>query len=201
MAVILITHDLGVVAESVDRVMVMYAGKVVEQGSVEDVFERPLHPYTEGLHRSIPRLDTDTGPVHLFGLHLQAEVEYGATRLHQIDQLKQFVDSLAIPRNEPVLIAGDFNVDFYSNPDNHEFDYVRRTLNLGFSDAEPEPSFHSDSNSLLVEPYRQRLDYVFYLKDYLNPINAENQVKFIRHNKEDLSDHHAVLGTFRFGVP
>ena len=59
MATILITHNLGVVAGYVDRVIVMYAGKVVEQGSVEDVFEKPLHPYTEGLRSSIPRLDAD----------------------------------------------------------------------------------------------------------------------------------------------
>jgi oligopeptide/dipeptide ABC transporter ATP-binding protein len=57
MAVILITHDLGVVAEFVDRVMVMYAGRVVEQAAVHPTFEQPLHPYTEGLLGSIPSLD------------------------------------------------------------------------------------------------------------------------------------------------
>jgi len=56
-AVILITHDLGVVAEVADRVAVMYAGKIVETGDVEAVFEQPKHPYTEGLLGSIPRLD------------------------------------------------------------------------------------------------------------------------------------------------
>lgn len=60
MAVILITHDLGVVAEFADRVMVMYAGRVVERAPAELLFERPLHPYTEGLLASIPRLD---GPI------------------------------------------------------------------------------------------------------------------------------------------
>ena len=57
MAVILITHDLGVVAEFVDRVMVMYAGRIVEQAGVHPTFEQPLHPYTEGLLGSIPSLD------------------------------------------------------------------------------------------------------------------------------------------------
>src|ERR1043165_6823562 len=57
MAVILITHDLGVVAQFVDRVVVMYAGRLVETGNVTDVFERPTHPYTEGLLASIPSLD------------------------------------------------------------------------------------------------------------------------------------------------
>jgi peptide/nickel transport system ATP-binding protein len=56
-AVILITHDLGVIAETVDEVAVMYAGRVVEHGSLGDVLERPTHPYTWGLLQSIPRLD------------------------------------------------------------------------------------------------------------------------------------------------
>ncbi|RAH97286.1 peptide ABC transporter ATP-binding protein [Acuticoccus sediminis] len=56
MAVIMITHDLGVVAETCDRLVVMYAGKVVERGTVREVFRRPLHPYTKGLLASIPRL-------------------------------------------------------------------------------------------------------------------------------------------------
>jgi oligopeptide/dipeptide ABC transporter ATP-binding protein len=59
MAVILITHDLGVVAEFARRVVVMYAGKVVEQASIRDLFERPLHPYTEGLLLSVPAADSD----------------------------------------------------------------------------------------------------------------------------------------------
>src|SRR5439155_100573 len=57
MAVILITHDLGVVAGSADRVVVMYAGQVVEQAPTAALFARPLHPYTEGLLASVPRLD------------------------------------------------------------------------------------------------------------------------------------------------
>ena len=55
-AVILITHDLGVVAETAQRVIVMYAGRKVEEAAVEDLFARPLHPYTHGLLASIPRL-------------------------------------------------------------------------------------------------------------------------------------------------
>ncbi len=56
-AIMLITHDLGVVAEMTDRVAVMYAGKVVEECSTVDLFREPLHPYTVGLLQSIPRLD------------------------------------------------------------------------------------------------------------------------------------------------
>ena len=57
MAIILITHDLGVIAETCDDVLVMYAGRIAEQGSAEDIFHRPAHPYTRGLLESIPRLD------------------------------------------------------------------------------------------------------------------------------------------------
>ena len=59
MAILLITHAMGVVAEVAQRVVVMYAGQVIEEGSVEEVFERPWHPYTQGLIRSIPRIDAD----------------------------------------------------------------------------------------------------------------------------------------------
>ena len=60
MAVVLITHDLGVVAEVCDRVIVMYAGRVVEEGTVEQIFRDPRHPYTQGLMRAIPRLGRTT---------------------------------------------------------------------------------------------------------------------------------------------
>jgi oligopeptide transport system ATP-binding protein len=58
-AIILITHDLGVVASMADRVAVMYAGKIVETGSAEDIFYRPKHPYTKALLRSLPTTDMD----------------------------------------------------------------------------------------------------------------------------------------------
>ena len=57
MAVMLITHDMGVIAETAQRVVVMYAAQVVEEASVSELFKEPLHPYTQGLLRSIPRID------------------------------------------------------------------------------------------------------------------------------------------------
>lgn len=57
MGVILITHDLGVVAGTTDRIAVMYAGRIVEYGQTDEVFENPRHPYTRGLLQSVPRLD------------------------------------------------------------------------------------------------------------------------------------------------
>jgi len=92
-AVILITHDLGVVAEIADRVAVMYAGRIVEQASVTNLFDQPLHPYTQGLINSIPvlgeekhRLDViegvvpnliDLPPGCSFAPRCKARVEYG----------------------------------------------------------------------------------------------------------------------------
>ena len=59
MAIMLITHAMGVVAETAQRVVVMYAGKVVEEAAVDSLFADPRHPYTQGLIRSIPRIDRD----------------------------------------------------------------------------------------------------------------------------------------------
>lgn len=59
MAIIFITHNLGVVADICDKISVMYAGKIVEQGSVDEIFYNPSHPYTKGLLRSMPRVDAE----------------------------------------------------------------------------------------------------------------------------------------------
>ncbi|MDW2334877.1 ATP-binding cassette domain-containing protein, partial [Vibrio sp. 1069] len=58
-AIIMITHDLGVVAGSCDKVLVMYAGRTMEYGNVNEIFYNPSHPYAEGLLKAIPRLDTE----------------------------------------------------------------------------------------------------------------------------------------------
>jgi len=61
LSIILITHDMGIIAEIADRVLVMYAGKIVETAEVEPIFGSPLHPYTRGLLSSLPRLDASVG--------------------------------------------------------------------------------------------------------------------------------------------
>jgi oligopeptide transport system ATP-binding protein len=58
-AMVLITHDLGIVADACDRTLVLYGGQIMEQGQTDDVFESPTHPYTKGLLRAVPRLDRD----------------------------------------------------------------------------------------------------------------------------------------------
>ena len=81
LSMLLITHDLGVVAETADRVAVMYAGQVVEEAPVREIFKEPKHPYTEGLLRSAPRL-TEEG-----------------LRLHRLDTIEGNVPNLlALPR-------------------------------------------------------------------------------------------------------
>ena len=70
-AIILITHDLGVVAETAQRVIVMYAGRKVEEASVDELFARPQHPYTRGLMASIPRLPLMRGEADNTGARLQ----------------------------------------------------------------------------------------------------------------------------------
>ena len=61
-AIILITHDMGAIAEMADRVLVMYAGRVVEEGTVDEILDHPGHPYTRGLITCVPRLDPTPGP-------------------------------------------------------------------------------------------------------------------------------------------
>ena len=63
-SVMLITHDLGVIAETADRVVVMYASQIVETGDVMTIFEKPVHPYTAGLLRSVPKLNEETERLH-----------------------------------------------------------------------------------------------------------------------------------------
>jgi len=64
-SILLITHDLGVIAETAQRVAVMYAGRIVEQAKVENIFRDPVHPYTQGLLKSIPRIDETDRPGRL----------------------------------------------------------------------------------------------------------------------------------------
>jgi oligopeptide/dipeptide ABC transporter ATP-binding protein len=70
-AIIMITHDLGVIAQMADRVMIMYTGLKVEEAPVLEMFDRPLHPYTIGLMASIPRIDTATAAVEDSGRRLE----------------------------------------------------------------------------------------------------------------------------------
>jgi peptide/nickel transport system ATP-binding protein len=76
MAILLITHDLGVVAENADEVVVMYAGKKVEQASVGDLFNTPRHPYTQGLFASLPNLGQDSERLHVIDGNVPAATAF-----------------------------------------------------------------------------------------------------------------------------
>ena len=79
-AIIMITHDLGIIAETAQRVVVMYAGRVVEEASTATLFEEPLHPYTQGLLRSIPRM----GQRALYGRERLAEISGVVPSLYEL---------------------------------------------------------------------------------------------------------------------
>jgi oligopeptide transport system ATP-binding protein len=96
-SIIMITHDLGVIARLCDRVMVMYGGKIVEKGTVQEIFYDTAHPYTKGLMNSIAKLDTEKGeklkpiegtPPDLFappvGCPFAARCEYAMDVCHQM---------------------------------------------------------------------------------------------------------------------
>ena len=70
MSIIFITHDLGVVAQTADKVSVMYLGRIIEEGSVRDVINSPKHPYTKGMLAALPRLDDLDAPLKLSLIHI-----------------------------------------------------------------------------------------------------------------------------------
>ncbi|HLN64714.1 MAG TPA: ABC transporter ATP-binding protein [Symbiobacteriaceae bacterium] len=100
MAIMLITHDLGVVAEMCERVVVMYGGKVVEEGDAVSIFKSPLHPYTEGLLKSVPRMDEDVEKLHVIEgvvpnpLHLPAGCRFHPRCPVAVDKCKETQPSL-----------------------------------------------------------------------------------------------------------
>jgi oligopeptide/dipeptide ABC transporter ATP-binding protein len=99
-AIILITHDLGVIADMVSRVAVMYAGKIVEHTSINDLFAEPLHPYTQGLIGSIPilgrkkrRLDVIPGVVPNL-INLPKGCVFASRCSHKFDKCEQEMPEL-----------------------------------------------------------------------------------------------------------
>jgi oligopeptide/dipeptide ABC transporter ATP-binding protein len=115
MAIILITHDLGVVAEVCDEVLVMYAGKVAEQGTVHEIFKNPKHPYTKGLLNSIPTLSQDpTGKIKKHRLEtipgivpslldLPKGCRFQARCQYVIDDCRAAEPALRVIRDDPKL--------------------------------------------------------------------------------------------------
>ena len=105
-AIMLITHDMGVIAETADRVAVMYAGRIAEIGPVRDVVQRPHHPYTKGLMGSIPTLDVSDTSKRL------VQIPGSMPRLTAIPQgcafnprCKDVFDRCRIERPEPLAVG------------------------------------------------------------------------------------------------
>ena len=123
-AVILITHDLGVVAETADRVMVMYAGEKLEEAPVKKLFKAPKHPYTWELLRSLPRLDMDSN-VELFS----------------IDGTPP--DLLKPPKGDPFAMRSDFamKIDYERKPPMVEVDEGHFVKSWLYVDNAPEMKF------------------------------------------------------------
>ena len=138
--------------------------------------------------------------IHLFGLHLQAQKEYSQARVAQFPQLAHFIQQQRISPTELVLVAGDFNVDYFSHGIDNEFSQLTSVSNLVLADESPAPSYDQTSNTLVDEPVKERLDYIFYSADHLAPSTANNQVLYFRHENLDLSDHHAIAGHFTTGT-
>jgi oligopeptide/dipeptide ABC transporter ATP-binding protein len=99
MAMVLITHDLGVIAQAASRVLVMYAGEIVEEASAIDLFDHPFHPYTRGLLKSVPRLEVQ-----------------GPDKIQRLNE---------IPGIVPTLLADIAGCKF-ADRCNHVFDQCRR---------------------------------------------------------------------------
>jgi peptide/nickel transport system ATP-binding protein len=114
MAVMLITHDMGVIAESVDRVAVMYGAEVVEQAPVADLFSQPMHPYTQGLLRAIPRMDR------------------GGGQRSRLEQIPGTVPTLRLPLTLGCRFAPRCR---FAKPECHQSTPPLRELHLGHSVA------------------------------------------------------------------
>lgn len=139
--------------------------------------------------------------IHLFGLHLQAQKEHAQARVGQFPQLQRFMLQQRIPQSELVLVAGDFNVDYFSNDTNGEFSQLSSISSLILPENSPAPSYDHASNTLVDESVAERLDYIFYSAEHLVPLTASNEVLHFRQEKLDLSDHHPVAGHFNTGTP
>jgi oligopeptide/dipeptide ABC transporter ATP-binding protein len=104
-AILLITHDFGVVAQIADEVAVMYAGRIIERGTTEQILEHPLHPYTHALLATLPRLDGRGGPLHAIPGH-PPEMTERAGRCPFLDRCTK-VMNVCRSSGAPVLTAGE----------------------------------------------------------------------------------------------
>jgi len=140
--------------------------------------------------------------VHLFAMHLQSGDENAGVRSRQIAAVKQLVDAMALPGDEPVLIGGDLNVDRFDNRRDGAFSAMTRRLDAVHpapaDGGEHAPTFDPARNPLAGDGTAQYLDYVLHSRAHLKPSSAFNQVRPIFAGERSLSDHFAVHGRFVF---
>jgi endonuclease/exonuclease/phosphatase family metal-dependent hydrolase len=136
--------------------------------------------------------------VHVFGLHLQAQKEYSAERVAQFAQVQEFIESRDLAADELVLVAGDFNVDFYSDELDGEFTGLTTELGLELPQGDLKASYDKATNTYTDENVSERLDYIFYSNRHHIPLEASNTVLQFKVDGIDLSDHHPVRGDFRW---
>ena len=152
-AVILITHDLGVVAETADRVMVMYAGEKLEEAPVKDLFKDPKHPYTWELLKSLPRLDMDS-----------------STELFSIDGTPP--DLLNPPKGDPFAPRSEFamKIDYEKKPPMVEFPNKHFVKSWLYVDGAPDMKFLPDGRIRItpVDKEEYIVESEFYKKEKLN---------------------------------
>ncbi|RYD93700.1 MAG: ABC transporter ATP-binding protein, partial [Sphingobacteriales bacterium] len=116
MAMLFITHDLGVVAEIAHRVVVMYKGQIVEQGPVEQVFHHPQHPYTKGLLACRPTLNTPKGPLLTVADFMSAAGEVISPEKDRLQEAKNSASAPnfapQLPSEKPLIIVDNLQVHF-----------------------------------------------------------------------------------------
>lgn len=156
-AVILITHDLGVVAETADKVVVMYAGEKLEEAPVKELFKNPKHPYTWGLLKSLPRLDMDSNQ-ELFSID--------GTPPSLLDPPKG--DPFAARSEFSLKIEYDRKPPMVSLPNNH---YVKSWL---YVDGAPDLKFLEDGR-IKIMPYDEK-EYIVET-NYYKKLEKEKKFK------------------------
>ncbi|WP_290813243.1 ABC transporter ATP-binding protein [Halovivax sp.] len=134
MTILLITHNLGVVARMCDRVGVMYAGEIVERGALEDVFDRPVHPYTQGLLGSIPDLEGVTGRLQPIPGNVPSLID------HEMPDRCYFADRCPKAMDECLEKPPEFDVD----GDHHATKCYLAEVEYAESRALPEGYFEAE---------------------------------------------------------
>jgi peptide/nickel transport system ATP-binding protein len=148
-SIMLITHDLGVVAEMADYVVVMYAGKVIEMGTAEDIFDRPMHPYTIGLQKSKPTVDEEVESLYCIPGFVPNPVDM-PNYCYFRDRCERCKKECAGAYPELVQVTPTHSVSCYL--------YKEPTLGMNTNDAATEPSVDAVESVAIAEQMQMDID-------------------------------------------